>query len=189
MDVGLLPLPAGGPVRSMLATASIDPRPMWRVTCDVLLAFFGTHLQQDQPDPCSRGHRTATRNCATARPERGGPATLSVGPARRESTNRPIRDEGAERRGGGQHEALRLQRWIEAGSRAGAHQDQCSGGPTAVRTRPKASFRPFGVVPPILAMFALPRLRWAQRLTGWLLSQSAATTAGFAPSSSTRWFI
>ena len=29
----------------------------------------------------------------------------------------------------------------------------------------------------------------AQRLTGWLPSQSAATAAGFAPSSSTRWFI
>jgi hypothetical protein len=38
---------------------------------------------------------------------------------------------------------------------------------------------------------SLPTMRnnWAHRLTGWLRNQSAATAAGFAPSSSTRWFI
>jgi predicted dienelactone hydrolase len=55
MDVGFLPLPAGGPVKAMLATASIDPRRMWRVTCDVLLAFFGTHLQQEPARPLLEG--------------------------------------------------------------------------------------------------------------------------------------
>jgi dienelactone hydrolase len=47
MDVGLLPLPAEGPVQAMLAATSIDPRRMWRVTCDVLLAFFATHLEHE----------------------------------------------------------------------------------------------------------------------------------------------
>ena len=51
MDVGLLPLPAEGPVRAMLARASIDPRRMWRITCDLLLAFFATHLQQAATPP------------------------------------------------------------------------------------------------------------------------------------------
>jgi len=38
---------------------------------------------------------------------------------------------------------------------------------------------------------SLPTMRnnWAHRLTGWLRNQSAAAAAGFAPSSSTRWFI
>ena len=31
----------------MLAATAIDPRRMWRVTCDVLLAFFATHLDQE----------------------------------------------------------------------------------------------------------------------------------------------
>jgi hypothetical protein len=39
----------------MLAAASIDPRRMWRVTCDVLLAFFGTHLQQEPARPLLDG--------------------------------------------------------------------------------------------------------------------------------------
>jgi dienelactone hydrolase len=47
MDVGLLPLPAEGPVQAMLAATSIDPRRMWRVACDVLLAFFATHLEHE----------------------------------------------------------------------------------------------------------------------------------------------
>jgi dienelactone hydrolase len=46
MDVGLLPLPAEGPVRAMLARTSIEPRRMWRITCDLLLAFFAKHLDQ-----------------------------------------------------------------------------------------------------------------------------------------------
>ena len=55
MDVGFLPLPAGGPVRSMLAATSIDPRRMWRITCDLLLGFFATHLQQSATPPLLAG--------------------------------------------------------------------------------------------------------------------------------------
>ena len=46
MDVGFLPLPAGGPVKAMVAATSIEPRRMWRVTCDLLLAFFAKHLDE-----------------------------------------------------------------------------------------------------------------------------------------------
>jgi hypothetical protein len=46
MDVPFLPLPAGGPVQAMLAATQIQPRRMWRITCDVLLAFFARHLDQ-----------------------------------------------------------------------------------------------------------------------------------------------
>jgi predicted dienelactone hydrolase len=46
MDVALLPLPAEGPVRAMLARTSIEPRRMWRIICDLLLAFFAKHLDQ-----------------------------------------------------------------------------------------------------------------------------------------------
>jgi hypothetical protein len=52
---GLLPLLAEGPVQAMLAAASIDPRRMWRVTCDVLLAFFGAHLQYQPVPPLLEG--------------------------------------------------------------------------------------------------------------------------------------
>jgi hypothetical protein len=55
MDVGFLPLPAGGPVQAMLAAAGIDPRRMWRVTCDVLLAFFATHLDREPVPPLLKG--------------------------------------------------------------------------------------------------------------------------------------
>jgi dienelactone hydrolase len=55
MDVGFLPLPAGGPVKAMLAATSIDPRRMWRITCDLLLAFFATHLQQSATPPLLAG--------------------------------------------------------------------------------------------------------------------------------------
>jgi hypothetical protein len=44
MDVPFLPLPAEGPVQAMLAATHIRPRRMWRITCDVLLAFFAKHL-------------------------------------------------------------------------------------------------------------------------------------------------
>jgi hypothetical protein len=30
----------------MLAATSIEPRRMWRITCDLLLAFFAKHLDQ-----------------------------------------------------------------------------------------------------------------------------------------------
>ena len=55
MDVGFLPLPAGGPVQAMLAAAGIDPRRMWRVTCDVLLAYFATHLDRAPAAPLLQG--------------------------------------------------------------------------------------------------------------------------------------
>ena len=51
MDVGLLPLPSEGPVRAMLAATRIDPRRMWRVTCDMLLAFFAPPLRQAAAPP------------------------------------------------------------------------------------------------------------------------------------------
>lgn len=55
MDVPLLPLADGSPVKTMLAAAQIDPRRMWRITCDVLLAFFGTHLDQQPVPPLLEG--------------------------------------------------------------------------------------------------------------------------------------
>jgi hypothetical protein len=55
MDVGLLPLPVEGPIKAMLAATRIDPRRMWRVTCDVLLAFFATHLEHEPAPPLLRG--------------------------------------------------------------------------------------------------------------------------------------
>jgi hypothetical protein len=39
----------------MLAATRIDPRRMWRVTCDVLLAFFATHLEHEPAPPLLRG--------------------------------------------------------------------------------------------------------------------------------------
>ena len=55
MDVGLLPLPVEGPVKAMLAATRIDPRQMWLVTCDVLLALFATHLQHEPAPPLPMG--------------------------------------------------------------------------------------------------------------------------------------
>jgi dienelactone hydrolase len=46
LDVGMLPLQGEGPVKAMLAATSIQPRRMWRITCDLLLAFFAKHLDQ-----------------------------------------------------------------------------------------------------------------------------------------------
>jgi hypothetical protein len=54
LDVGLLPVQGEGPVRAMLAATSIEPRRMWRVTCDLLLAFFAKHLDQ-APAPLLEG--------------------------------------------------------------------------------------------------------------------------------------
>jgi hypothetical protein len=51
MDVPLLPLADGSPVKAMLATAQIEPRRMWRITCDMLLAFFAHHLDQAAATP------------------------------------------------------------------------------------------------------------------------------------------
>jgi hypothetical protein len=46
LDVGMLPVQAEGPVTAMLAATSIEPRRMWRITCDLLLAFFAKHLDR-----------------------------------------------------------------------------------------------------------------------------------------------
>jgi hypothetical protein len=51
MDVPLLPLADGSSVKAMLAATQIEPRRMWRVTCDVLLAFFAHHLGQAAATP------------------------------------------------------------------------------------------------------------------------------------------
>jgi hypothetical protein len=45
MDVPLLPLQGESPAKVMLAATQIEPRRMWRITCDLLLAFFGSYLQ------------------------------------------------------------------------------------------------------------------------------------------------
>ena len=50
MDVPLLPLPSESPAKAMLAATQIEPRRMWRITCDLLLAFFATHLGQEGSD-------------------------------------------------------------------------------------------------------------------------------------------
>jgi dienelactone hydrolase len=55
LDVGLLPVQGEGPVKAMLAATSIEPRRMWRLTCDVLLAFFATHLHQATTPPLLAG--------------------------------------------------------------------------------------------------------------------------------------
>jgi hypothetical protein len=44
MDVPLLPLPSESPAKAMPAATEIEPRRMWRIACDLLLAFFATHL-------------------------------------------------------------------------------------------------------------------------------------------------
>ena len=55
LDVGLLAAQGEGPVKAMLAATSIAPRRMWRITCDLLLAFFATHLQQAAVPPLLMG--------------------------------------------------------------------------------------------------------------------------------------
>jgi hypothetical protein len=47
MDVPFLPAAAGSPVTAMLAATSIAPERMWRITSDLLLAFFGRHLSAE----------------------------------------------------------------------------------------------------------------------------------------------
>jgi predicted dienelactone hydrolase len=46
MDVPLLPWSGESPAKAMLAATRIPARRMWRITCDLLLAFFATHLRQ-----------------------------------------------------------------------------------------------------------------------------------------------
>jgi dienelactone hydrolase len=56
LDVRLLPLRGEAPpIKAMIAATRIEPRRMWRVTCDVLLAFFATHLQQAATPPLLEG--------------------------------------------------------------------------------------------------------------------------------------
>jgi hypothetical protein len=47
MDVALLPLSGESPAKAMLAATQIDARRTWRITCDLLLAFFAAHVRQD----------------------------------------------------------------------------------------------------------------------------------------------
>ena len=44
MDIPFLPVRPGSPVAGMLAATSIRPERMWRLTSDLLLAFFAEHL-------------------------------------------------------------------------------------------------------------------------------------------------
>jgi dienelactone hydrolase len=55
LDVGLLAVRGEGPVKAMLAATSIEPRRMWRITCDLLLAFFATHLGEAATQPLLHG--------------------------------------------------------------------------------------------------------------------------------------
>jgi dienelactone hydrolase len=55
MDVPLLPLRGESPAKAMLAATQIQPRRMWRITCDLLLAFFAAHVQQAGSSPLLAG--------------------------------------------------------------------------------------------------------------------------------------
>jgi hypothetical protein len=44
MDVPFLPAAAASPATAMLAATTLRPDRMWRLTSDLLLAFFGRHL-------------------------------------------------------------------------------------------------------------------------------------------------
>jgi len=45
MDVPFLPHDDSGPIGSMVAATSIDPMRMWRITSDLLAAFFDRHIR------------------------------------------------------------------------------------------------------------------------------------------------
>jgi len=49
MDLAWLPSATGGPADALLAATHIDPSRMWRLTSDLLLAFFGDHLSGGDP--------------------------------------------------------------------------------------------------------------------------------------------
>ena len=55
LDVWMLPSQGEGPVKAMQAATSIEPRRMWRITCDLLLAFFATHLGEAATQPLLQG--------------------------------------------------------------------------------------------------------------------------------------
>jgi dienelactone hydrolase len=44
MDIPFLPVSDAPIIKSALAAANIEPQRMWRITCDLLLAFFAMHL-------------------------------------------------------------------------------------------------------------------------------------------------
>jgi hypothetical protein len=44
MDVPFLPMTDGSVVKPAIDAIKIQPERMWRITCDVLLAFFARHL-------------------------------------------------------------------------------------------------------------------------------------------------
>ena len=45
MDLPLLPVSATAPLAAAIAAARLNGRRTWRIVCDYLLAFFGTHLR------------------------------------------------------------------------------------------------------------------------------------------------
>ena len=47
MDVPFLPVTDASIVRTALAATRIEPQRVWRITCDLLLAFFAKHLNGD----------------------------------------------------------------------------------------------------------------------------------------------
>jgi hypothetical protein len=63
MDLPLLPLQGESPAKAMLAATQIPPRRMWRITCDLLLAFFATHLRQAAAVPPLLAGRMTTPKC------------------------------------------------------------------------------------------------------------------------------
>ena len=50
MDISFLPIREDSPARGLRETTSIEPDRMWRITSDLLLAFFGEHLH-GRPGP------------------------------------------------------------------------------------------------------------------------------------------
>jgi predicted dienelactone hydrolase len=57
MDIPFLPQQSGGAAAAMLTATTIDPERMWRITSDVVLAFFGKYFDGEnaplleRPDP------------------------------------------------------------------------------------------------------------------------------------------
>jgi hypothetical protein len=60
MDAPFLPAEEGSLVAPMLAATTIDPHRMWRITGDLLLAFFAKHLDGHHRTLLVTDHRTVT---------------------------------------------------------------------------------------------------------------------------------
>ena len=45
MDIPFLPLRPGSLVAGRIGATTIEAQRMWRITCDLLLAFFAEHVQ------------------------------------------------------------------------------------------------------------------------------------------------